>query len=122
MMFLPWHQCGELLLDGEPRAAKRENDTPVGGDATMAKTQRKITKAEREDRKATMEAITWAKVLVLQRLIAAGWDTRRIAGVYAGMEREVARHVLGQSRWDRHFCCEVDVAGRVTDDLIGGSA
>ena len=82
------------------------------------KARRKITKAEREERDGMMRKIVFARVLVVRRLIEAGWDNKQLADTWAAMEKAVAHHVFAQSQPDHHWCCEVDVAERVGDEML----
>lgn len=83
------------------------------------KTRTKITKAEREERDGMMRKIVFARVLVVRALIDAGWDNGRIADAWAAMEKAVADHVFAQSKPNHHWCCEVDVAERVIESMLG---
>lgn len=79
------------------------------------KTRKELTKAERS---GFMRKIVFARVLVVRSLVEAGWDNKQIADAWAAMEKAVAHHVLAQSEPDHHWCCEVDVAQRVTESML----
>lgn len=84
----------------------------------MATTRRRLTKAERENRDGMMRKITWARVLVVRRLIEAGWTNQQLANTLATVEKEVADLVIKHSLPDHRWCCEVEVAEIVTETML----
>jgi hypothetical protein len=81
-------------------------------------TRKRLTKSERENREGMMRKIVFARVLVVRRLIEAGWTNRNLADTWEAMEKEVARLVVSHSRPDHNWCDESEVAHLVTETML----
>lgn len=82
------------------------------------KTKKRLTKAVRENRDGIMRKIEWVRILVVRRLIEAGWTNQQLANTWAAMEKESARLVISHSQPDHNWCDEAEVADIVTETML----
>lgn len=79
----------------------------------MATQRRKISKAERKERDASMRVLNWVIVIVIRRLFDEGWTTEQVALAYEKIQKETGRIVIAHAMPNWQYVDEMKVADEV---------